>query len=49
MVLATELVTSGGIKLLPADTVLTTGMIDRILSRHNVDPIITRAYVLQNR
>ena len=49
MVLAADLVTSGGIKLLPADTALTSGMIDRILSRHSVDPIITRAYIHQNR
>jgi hypothetical protein len=49
MVLAADLVTSGGIKLLPADTALTSGMIERILSRHGVDPIITRAYIHQNR
>ncbi len=48
MVLAADLVTSGGLKLLPSGTTLTQGMIQRIISRHAVDPIITRAYVLQS-
>jgi response regulator RpfG family c-di-GMP phosphodiesterase len=45
MVIAADLQTSSGIKLLPADSTLTRGMIDRIQARHQVDPIINWVYV----
>jgi putative two-component system response regulator len=45
MVIAADLQTSSGIKLLPADSTLTRSMIERIRSRHQVDPIINRVYV----
>ncbi len=46
MVIAADLQTSSGIKLLPAESTLTRGMIDRIRARHQVDPIISWVYVL---
>ena len=46
MVIAADLQTSSGIKLLPADSRLTRGMIERIQARHQVDPIINWVYVL---
>lgn len=46
MVIAADLQTSSGIKLLPADSTLTRGMIERIQARHQVDPIINWVYVL---
>lgn len=45
MKLAADIVTSNGAKLLPAGTVLSDVMVERILGRHSQDPIITRAYV----
>jgi putative two-component system response regulator len=45
MVLAADIVTSSGAKLLPEGTTLTAGMVERILGRHSQDPVITRAYV----
>lgn len=45
MKLAADIVTSNGAKLLPAGTVLTEVIVERILGRHSQDPIITRAYV----
>jgi putative two-component system response regulator len=45
MVIAADLQTSSGIKLLPADSTLTRGMIDRIQARHQVDPIMNWVYV----
>ena len=45
MVLAADIVTSSGAKLLPQGTTLTEGMVERILGRHSQDPVITRAYV----
>ena len=45
MVIAADLQTSGGIKLLPAESTLTRSMIERIQARHKVDPIINRVYV----
>jgi response regulator RpfG family c-di-GMP phosphodiesterase len=45
MKLAADIVTSNGAKLLPAGTILTDVMVERILGRHSQDPIITRAYV----
>jgi len=45
MIIAADLQTSSGIKLLPADSTLTRGMIDRIQARHQLDPIINWVYV----
>jgi putative two-component system response regulator len=45
MVLAADIVTSSGAKLLPEGTTLTAGMVERILGRHSQDPVITRAYI----
>jgi response regulator RpfG family c-di-GMP phosphodiesterase len=45
MTIAMDLFTSGGIKLLPAGTRLTSSNIARIRSHHAADPIINRIYV----
>jgi response regulator RpfG family c-di-GMP phosphodiesterase len=45
MVIAADLFTAGGIKLLPAGSRLSQSHIDRILSHHRADPIINRVYV----
>jgi putative two-component system response regulator len=45
MVIAADLQTASGIKLLPADSTLTQSMIDRIRARHQVDPIINWVYI----
>jgi putative two-component system response regulator len=45
MTIAMDLFTSGGIKLLPAGTRLTSSNITRIRSHHDADPIINRIYV----
>jgi putative two-component system response regulator len=45
MVIAADLQTSSGIKLLPAESKLTKSMIERIQARHQVDPIIHWVYV----
>jgi response regulator RpfG family c-di-GMP phosphodiesterase len=49
MVIAADLQTSSGIKLLPAESRLTQTMIDRIQKRHEVDPIINWVYVYGTR
>jgi hypothetical protein len=46
MVIAADLFTASGIKLLPAGTTLTRSILERILSRHAVDPIVSWVYVL---
>ncbi len=48
MVIAADLQTSSGIKLLPAESVLTRSMIERIQSRHKVDPILNWVYVYRS-
>jgi response regulator RpfG family c-di-GMP phosphodiesterase len=45
MVIAADLFTASGIKLLPAGSRLSKSNIDRILSHHTSDPIINRVYV----
>ena len=45
MVIAADLQTSSGIKLLPAESTLTRSMIERIQARHKIDPIINWVYV----
>jgi response regulator RpfG family c-di-GMP phosphodiesterase len=45
MVIAADLQTASGIKLLPADSTLSQSMIDRIRARHQVDPIINWVYI----
>jgi hypothetical protein len=46
MAIAADLFTASGIKLLPAGTTLTHAILERILSRHAVDPIVSWVYVL---
>jgi response regulator RpfG family c-di-GMP phosphodiesterase len=46
MVIAADLFTASGIKLLPAGSTLTPSILERILSRHAVDPIVSWVYVL---
>jgi putative two-component system response regulator len=45
MVIAADLQTSSGIKLLPAESKLTRSMIERIQARHTIDPIVNWVYV----
>jgi len=45
MVIAADLFTASGIKLLPAGLKLSQSHIERILSHHTADPIINRVYV----
>ena len=45
MVLAHDLTTGGGTKLLPKDTTITLSQIDRILSLQHFDPVINGIYV----
>ena len=45
MVLAHDLTTGGGVKLLSRDAVVTIGQIDRILSHHQIDPIVNSVYI----
>jgi putative two-component system response regulator len=45
MVIAADLQTSSGIKLLPAESTLTRSMIERIQARHKVDPIMQWVYI----
>ena len=47
MVIAIDLCTASGIKLLPKDTRLTRSYIDRILSHHHTDPIVDSVYVYE--
>ena len=49
MVLAHDLATGGGMKLLSRDATVTLGQIERILSHHQVDPIVNSVYVYDNR
>jgi response regulator RpfG family c-di-GMP phosphodiesterase len=46
MVIAADLFTASGIKLLPAGSTITPFILERILSRNEVDPIISWVYVL---
>jgi hypothetical protein len=45
MVLAEDLCTSSGIKLLARGTTLTRGTLDIIVQRHQADPILAGAWV----
>ena len=45
MVLAHDLTTGTGVKLLSRDAVVTMGQIERILSHHQVDPIVNSVYI----
>ncbi len=45
MVLAEDLCTGSGVKLLTRGTTLTSGYLDVILHRHQTDPIISRAWI----
>jgi len=45
MVIAADLQTSSGIKLLPTESTLTRSMIERIQARHKVDPIMQWVYI----
>ena len=47
MVIAIDLCTASGIKLLPKDTRLTSTYIARILSHHHSDPIVDSVYVYE--
>jgi len=48
MVLARDLRTSKGIKLLPKGYVIRDGMIERILNHHKLDPIVSGVYVFRS-
>jgi putative two-component system response regulator len=45
MMIAADLATGSGMKLLPKDTRLTDTHVKRIFSHHRTDPIITRVYI----
>jgi response regulator RpfG family c-di-GMP phosphodiesterase len=45
MVLAHDLTTGSGVKLLSRDAIVTMGQIERILSHHQVDPIVNSVYI----
>lgn len=48
MVIATDLFTGNGVKLLSKDMKVTAPIIERILSHHQVDPIVNLIYVYQS-
>jgi hypothetical protein len=45
MVLAHDLTTGTGVKLLSREAVVTIGQIERILAHHQVDPIVNSVYI----
>jgi response regulator RpfG family c-di-GMP phosphodiesterase len=49
MVLSHDLTTGSGTKLLPKDSVITAGHIEKILSHHHVDPVINGVYIYDAR
>jgi putative two-component system response regulator len=49
MILAHDLTTGGGMKLLSRDATVTLGQIERILSHHQVDPIVNSVYIYDHR
>ncbi|MBI3787304.1 MAG: response regulator [Ignavibacteriales bacterium] len=48
MVIATDLCTGNGVKLLSKDTKITASIIERIIGHHQVDPIVNLIYVYLN-
>ncbi|MBI3585721.1 MAG: response regulator [Ignavibacteriales bacterium] len=45
MVIATDLCTGNGVKLLSKDTKISSSIVDRIIAHHQVDPIVNLIYV----
>ena len=47
MILASDLNTGSGTKLLPKDTVMTQSLVERIISHHQLDPIIGSIFIYE--